>query len=184
MTRRPSARRSRWPGVRRTLTWVNLTTPLGVALAAASRSPLRRAPGGVLVAEGYRWRVPRQTCFTVGGVIFTRKDVDWLLDVRRERLLAHETRHVDQYAVLGPLFFPAYGLASGWSWFVTGAYGCRNAFERHAGLAAGGYRDLPVRPWLAALRNSARRRRSPRPYADDGARTGEEKSPPPAATGT
>jgi hypothetical protein len=139
------------------LTWVNCTTPLAILLAAAARTPLRRGPGGVLIAESYRWRVPRQHCFTLGGVIFSRHTADWLLDVRRQRLLGHETRHVGQYAVLGPLFLPAYGLASGWSWLVTGAYGCRNAFERHAGLADGGYRDLPLRPWVSSVRNSLRK---------------------------
>ncbi|HYN95153.1 MAG TPA: hypothetical protein VES42_14995 [Pilimelia sp.] len=138
-----------WPTVRAALTWVNGTTLLGVTLAAAARAPLRRGPGGVLVAGGYRWRVPRQHCFTLGGVIFCRHEADWLL--RRERLLAHEARHVSQYAVLGPLFLPAYALASGWSWLATGGYGCRNVFERHAGLHAGGYRQLPPRPWLARL---------------------------------
>jgi hypothetical protein len=140
------------------LTWVNGTTALGLALAAAARTPLRRGPGGVVIAAGYRWPVPRQNCFTLGGVIFSRRPAEWLLDVRRERLLAHETRHVGQYALLGPLFLPAYGLASAWSWLATGAYGCRNVFERHAGLAEGGYRDLPVRPWLAQFRNTLRRR--------------------------
>jgi hypothetical protein len=155
------------------LTWVNTTTPLAVVLAAAARTPLRRGPGGLLIAEGYRWRVPRPTCFTVGGVIFTRRTAAWLLDVRREHLLRHETRHVGQYAVLGPLFLPAYAVASGWSWCVTGAYGCRNPFERHAGLADGGYRDLPLRPWLASLRNSMRQR---------GVRRGGPPVDPPAAT--
>jgi hypothetical protein len=144
--------------VRTVLTWVNGTTPLALLVAAAARTPVRRAPGGVLIAEGYRWRVPRQHCFTLGGVIFSRRTADWLLDVRRQRLLGHETRHVGQYAVLGPLFLPAYGLAAGWSWLTTGAYGCRNVFERHAGLAAGGYRDLPLRPWLLGARNAVRRR--------------------------
>jgi hypothetical protein len=159
--RRP--RRPVWPSVRTVLTWVNGTTPLALAVALAARTPIRRGPAGVLIAEGYRWRVPRQHCFTLGGVIFSRRPADWLLDVRRHRLLGHETRHVDQYAVFGPLFLPAYGLASGWSWLVTGAYGCRNAFERHAGLAEGGYRELPPRPWVRNTRNRFRnafRRRS------------------------
>jgi hypothetical protein len=131
---------------------------MALVLAAAARTPVRRGPGGVLIATGYRWPVPRQTCFTLGGVIFSRRPAEWLLDVRRERLLGHETRHVGQYAVLGPLFLPAYGVASAWSWLATGAYGCRNVFERHAGLTAGGYRDQPLRPWMAQLRNTLRRR--------------------------
>jgi hypothetical protein len=148
-----------WPAVRSTLTWVNGTTAFALLLSGAARTPLRRAPGGVLVAAGYRWRVPRQQCFTVGGVIFTRETADWLLDTGRQELLGHETRHIGQYAILGPLFLPAYALASGWSWLTTGGYGSRNFFERHAGLAAGGYRELPPRPWVARIGRIRRSRR-------------------------
>lgn len=159
MARRlPARRRPVWPPVRTTLNWVNGTTVLAVLLAAATRARLHRGPGWVLIAEGYRWPVPRQDCFTLGGVIFSRRTTEWLLDVRRERLLGHETRHVSQYAVLGPLFLPAYALACGWSWLITGAYGCRNVFEKHAGLAEGGYRELPSRPWVTRLRHTVRRR--------------------------
>jgi hypothetical protein len=143
-----------WPTTRAALTWLNGTTLLGLALSAAARTPLRRAPGGVMIAEGYRWRVPQQKCFTLGGVIFTRQAADWLLSTDRQELLGHETRHVGQYAVLGPLFLPAYAAASAWSWLATGGYGARNLFERHAGLTAGGYRDRPLRPWVARLRRS------------------------------
>jgi hypothetical protein len=139
------------------LTWCNGSTLIALLLAGAARTPLRRTPGGVLIAEGYRWPVPRQHCFTVGSVVFCRRPAAWLLDARRERLLRHETRHVGQYAVLGPLFLPAYGLASAWSWLTTGGYGCRNVFERWAGLSDGGYRDLPLRPWAARLRAVGRR---------------------------
>jgi len=145
------------------LTWVNGTTPLALALCGATRTKPRRAPGGLLVAGSYRWRVPRQQCFTIGAVVFTRRDADWLLDPVRQTLLGHETRHVGQYAVLGPLFLPAYALASGWSWLVAGEYGCRNVFERLAGLADGGYLDRPLRPWAARVRHVTRIRRRPAP---------------------
>jgi hypothetical protein len=177
MNRRLPARRPLWPPVRAALTWVNLTTPLAMVLAGAARTPLRRGPGGLLIAEGYRWRVPRPSCFTLGAVVFTRRTADWLLDVRRTNLLRHETRHVGQYAVLGPLFLPAYAVASGWSWCVTGAYGCRNVFERHAGLTDGGYRDLPLRPWLLSLRNSLRRRQGPRQPQELSRQRAEEDGP-------
>ncbi|WP_173078199.1 hypothetical protein [Phytohabitans rumicis] len=153
-----------WHAVRSTLTWINGTSLAAVALAAATRTPLVRGPGGVFVAGGYRLRVPRQKCFTVGTVVFTKRTADWLLDPERADLLAHETRHVGQYAVLGPFFFPLYFAACGWSYLVTGGYGARNFFERHAGLAAGGYRELPLRPWATRLRvraASSPNRRSP-----------------------
>lgn len=99
-------------------------------------------PDGVLIAGPYR--LPARRCFTVGCVIFTCHPASWLLEPARRELLAHETRHVTQYAVLGPLFWPLYWLSCGWSWWRTGGYGARNPFERHAGLRTGGYRDLPT----------------------------------------
>src|SRR5438034_965472 len=126
--------------------WINLTTLCGLLVARTGGTRARRA-GRVLVADGYRGRLPRQTCFTVGNVIITRGERDWLLDPAQARLLGHETRHAGQYAWLGPLFFPLYGLASAWSWLAVGEYGARNLFERRAGLADGGYTDQPLRPW-------------------------------------
>jgi hypothetical protein len=40
----------------------------------------------------------------------------------------------------------AYVAAASWSWLRTGDFASRNAFERRAGLADGGYRERPVRP--------------------------------------
>lgn len=159
-----------WPAVRTALTWVNGTTPVALVLSFATRTRLVRTPGGLFLAAGYRLRLPRQSCFTVGSVIFTKRPADWLLDPEREELLAHETRHVSQYALLGPLFFPLYAAASTYSYLLTGGYGCRNFFEKHAGLAAGGYRQLPLRPWaertsalIGRAASSARRRRRGNP---------------------
>ena len=137
------------------LTALNGTTGAGLLIALASGARVRRGPGGVLIAEGYRRRVPPATCFTVGSVIITRRTADWLLAPERANLLGHESRHATQYAALGPLFWPAYWLSCGWSYALTGTYGARNAFERHAGLAAGGYRERPLRPWAARFTRSA-----------------------------
>ncbi len=142
---------------RATLTAVNGTTLIGLLIAVGTGAKLRRGPGGILIAENYRARVPKQTCFTVGSVVLTRRTADWLLHEQHVELLGHEARHAAQYAVLGPLFWPAYWLACGYSYAMTGSYGCRNVFERHAGLRAGGYRnDLPLRPWV--MRMTSRRR--------------------------
>lgn len=129
-------------------TWVNGTTLAGLMLSAVARTTRVRGPGGVIVAGGYRLRLPKQSCFTVGSVILTRKPAEWLLHPDRADLLGHETRHIGQYALLGPLFWPAYWACCGWSYALTGSYGCRNVFERRAGLAAGGYREVPLRPWI------------------------------------
>ena len=148
-----TSRRRRF--ARTVLTAVNGTTGAGLLLALLSGAKVRRGRNGVLIAEGYRRKVPPVTCFTVGSVILTRRTADWLLAPERAHLLHHETRHAGQYAVLGPLFWPAYWLSCGWSYALTGSYGARNAFERHAGLATGGYRDLPLRPWAARFTRSA-----------------------------
>jgi len=151
-----------WPVARSLLTAVNGTTLVGLGIAVLTGTKIRRAPGGILVAEGYRLRMPPATCFTIGSVIITRRTADWLLDESRAGLLAHESRHAGQYAVLGPLFWPAYWASCGYSWAATGTYGARNAFERHAGLERGGYRAAPLRPGLQRLRRSAATE-SPRP---------------------
>jgi hypothetical protein len=141
---------------RTVLTAVNGTTGAGLLIALASGAKIRRGRDGILIAEGYRPKVPPATCFTVGSVILTRETADWLLNPDRADLLGHETRHSGQYAALGPLFWPAYWISCGYSRAVTGTWGARNVFERHAGLAAGGYEDTPLRPWAARwLKRSA-----------------------------
>lgn len=145
----------RRPRARAVLTAVNGTTGAGLLLALAGRARLRRGRDGVLIAEGWRWKIPPATCFTVGSVIMTRRSAEWLLAEERADLFGHESRHAGQYAVLGPLFWPAYWLACGYSYATTGSWGARNFFERHAGLETGGYpTDLPLRPWLARFSRS------------------------------
>lgn len=148
---------------RTALTAVNGTTLVGILIAVASGARLRRGPGGILIAEGYSAPVPKQTCFTVGSVVLTRRNAEWLLHEQHVDLFAHEARHVGQYAVLGPLFWPAYWVACGYSYAITGSYGGRNIFERHAGLAAGGYREVALRPWAARVAAHPLRHRRRRP---------------------
>jgi len=143
-----------WHTARTLLTAVNGTTLVGLGVAVLCGAKVRRGPGGILVAEGYRRKVPPATCFTIGSVIITRRTAEWLLHESRADLLAHESRHAGQYAVLGPLFWPAYWACSGYSWAMTGTYGTRNAFERLAGLEHGGYRVAPLRPGLRRFRRS------------------------------
>jgi hypothetical protein len=135
--------------------WVNLTTPAGLALAAAARCSLRRGPRGLRLALGYRWRLPAAGAFTVGDVVFFTPA--YPEPERHPGLVAHEARHAAQYALcLGLPFLPLYFAAAGWSWLRTGDPASRNPFERHAGLAAGGYTERPRRPLAAALRRARR----------------------------
>lgn len=117
---------------------LNGSTLLGLLLAAAARTRVRNGPRGLLVATGYRWRLPFARALTLGNVVLFRAGpAEALAD---QPLLGHEERHSTQYAwCLGLPFLPLYFLAAGWSLWRTGNAGTGNVFERHAGLQAGGY---------------------------------------------
>ncbi len=122
-------------------------TLLGLAAAKAGSARLSSGPDHLVLASGYRPGFPRAVAFTVGNVVVTRLDRDALL--ARPALLAHEARHASQWACwLGLPFLPAYAAAGGWSLLRTGDPWSRNAFERRAGLVAGGYREAPIRPLI------------------------------------
>lgn len=124
---------------------LNGSTVAGVALALASRSRLSIGPRGLLLAEGYGWRLPFAQAFTVGNVVLYRRSTRDL--VAQPELLGHEERHCTQYAwCLGLPFLPLYFVAAGWSMLRTGNPGSANFFERNAGLEAGGYPTGSVRP--------------------------------------
>ncbi|HYJ77895.1 MAG TPA: hypothetical protein VEX89_04985 [Actinomycetes bacterium] len=128
--------------VRQVANWVNLSTPLGLLAAAVGRARVTRGHDGLLLAHGYRLRVPSAPAFTVGNVVLIRIDDDAL--ARRPRLLVHEARHATQYAwCVGLVMLPLYGLAAAWSWLRCRNPATYNVFERLAGLADGGYR-LPM----------------------------------------
>ncbi len=141
---RPGRRARRLPArlaLRRLWNAVNLTTPLGLVLALASGCTVGRGPEGLILATGYRWPFPDGGAFTVGNVVIFRPGT-----AITPRLVAHESRHATQYAwCAGVPFLVLYVLAAGWSLLRTGDAASRNVFERHAGLAAGGYRERPAR---------------------------------------
>ena len=141
-----------WQWVRLVGNTVNLTTPLGLAVALAGGAHIRRGPRGLLIGEGYRLRFPVASAFTVGSVITTSRTLDELL-ARNPRLFEHEEQHTWQYLYcVGLPFLPAYGICLVWSMLRTGDRAARNFFERQADLAAGGYRDVPIRPVAANVR--------------------------------
>jgi len=119
--------------------WINLSTPLGLAVAKIGGAEIRTAGRGLLIASDYRFDFPVAPAFTVGSVIITRHDREWLTS--RPELLAHEERHTWQYtSCLGLPFIPLYIAAMGWSKLRTGDRALGNVFEVRAGLEAGGYR--------------------------------------------
>lgn len=130
---------SRSARLRQVWNMVNLSTPLGLLVAAVTRTRVGRGPEGLLFGYGYRPALPRAGAFTVGNVVLFRSGPD---DVAaRPRLVAHEARHATQWAMcLGLPFLPAYLAAAAWSVLRCGHPGLRNPFEVGAGLADGGYR--------------------------------------------
>lgn len=146
--------------IRQVANWVNLTTPLGLAVARLGRADVRRYRSGLYLAEGYRLKFPVAGAFTVGNVIVFSDDVDLLLALFPE-LIEHEESHTWQYAwTLGLPFFPLYALGMAWSWVRTGDRAAANFFERRAGLESGGYLPAEKRPLRDAARDLTRAVRS------------------------
>ena len=154
--------RRRWTG--RPWAWrlrsvgnvVNLSTPLGLLVAKVGRAEVRRGPRGLYLGEHYRLGFPVAGAFTIGNVIITARTWDELLS-RHPALLDHEERHTWQYLCCAGLpFYPLYGVSMAWSMLTTGDRAAGNFFERQAGLATGGYRELPVRPLPEVVRGLVR----------------------------
>ena len=124
--------------LRRAANLLNGSTLAGLAVALAARTRISRGPRGLVIAAGYRWRLPFAHAYTLGNVVLCRSTAEELAS--RPALLGHEERHCSQYAwCLGLPFIPLYLAAAGWSVLRTGNPGTANIFERQAGLAAGGY---------------------------------------------
>jgi len=134
-----AGRMTPWQRIRFAGNWINLSTALGWLAARLGGASLRRGPRGLYLADGYRCRFPVAAAFTLGNVVITRHTWGDLLTGRPD-LLLHEERHSTQYLVCAGLpFLPLYGLAMLWSYIRTRTTALGNAFERDAGLAAGGY---------------------------------------------
>jgi hypothetical protein len=147
---------------RRVANLLNLTTPLGLAVARLGRARRRPGPYGLVLAEGYRFAFPVAGAFTVGDVVVTARTFDMLLATHPD-LLDHEERHSRQYALsLGLPYLALYMVAMGWSVLRTGDRASANVFERHAGLLAGGYLERPVRPLAGSVRTAVGRLRARR----------------------
>src|SRR4051794_8676659 len=146
--RRPLPRRHQ---LRRLGNLVNLSTPLGLGVARVGGATVRSGPRGLLLGEGYRLPFPVAAAFTVGDVLISPRSWDEL-ERSRPGLLAHEEAHAWQWFWCGGLpFLPAYGLCLVWSLLRTGDLAAANAFERRAGLAAGGYPEVLPRRILTVL---------------------------------
>lgn len=143
--------------LRQTANALNLSTLAGLTLAVLSKTKIQPGPDGLILGTDYQYLLPIAGAFTVGNVIFYRADRAFIDS--RPQLLAHEASHSTQYALcLGLPFLPLYFAAAAWSWWRTGDLGSRNIFERQAGLARGGYRELETIARLASARNFVRQK--------------------------
>ncbi|WP_285775303.1 hypothetical protein [Microtetraspora sp. NBRC 13810] len=133
---------TRWQRFRQVVNFVNLSTPLGLLVAVLGRARLTPGPDGLVFAYGYRIPFPVARAFTLGNVVLTKYDADFLGGV----LLRHESRHATQYACcLGVLMLPLYVLAVVLSVAICGHHGSWNLFEWLADLDEGGYERRS--PW-------------------------------------
>ena len=130
----------------------NGSTLAGLGVATLGGARLARSVDGLFLGTGYRLPVPPAPAFCLGNVIVTRLDEL----VPGSALFRHEARHATQYACCGGvLMVPLYLAAAAVSWALTGDFGARNVFERRAGLADGGYTDMPLRPALRRARGQS-----------------------------
>ena len=81
---------------------------------------------------------------TFGGVINTELNYNDFLQANDCRLMAHETKHTDQWAIFGPGFAGLDAVAAGGDWIGSEIFGWKpgahNPFEIWAGLKDGGYK--------------------------------------------
>lgn len=157
--------------VRNTGNVANLSTPLGLLVAAAGTARLRRERG-LIVAENVSLPGIRASAMTIGSVVLVPGRTLEEATARIPGLLRHEDHHAHQWSYcLGLPFIPLYVAAMGWSWLRAGDRSSANCFEVQAGLALGGYpvRDRrPLREGMRALGariSAAASRRSARPGA-------------------
>jgi len=138
--------------------WVNLSTPLGFAIAAVGRARVHKGPDHLWIAEGYRLGVPVAGAFTVGSVVIVKGRTLADLQTGTPLVLEHEATHAWQWAAcLGLPFLPLYLLANAWSWARTRTWYAANSFEVWADLAKGGY--APAGPPQRMRRRDADRLR-------------------------
>jgi hypothetical protein len=124
--------------------WVNLSTMLGLVIAKVGRAELAGHGQGMWLATGYRFGFPVARAFTVGSVVITKHQPEWMAD--HPKLFRHEARHATQWACcIGLPFLPLYLVAMLWSVLWCGDRGSHNLFEVMAGLEDGGYQRRPSR---------------------------------------
>ncbi|WBQ04264.1 hypothetical protein [Kribbella sp. CA-293567] len=136
---------SGWQVVKLVGNTANLSTPAGLLVGLLGRAKFSRGPRGLFYATGYKLRFPMAGAFTIGNLVLSRHDREYL--DARPLLVQHEERHSWQYfCLIGLPMLPLYVVGAGWSWLRTGCPASRNPFERLANLQHGNYTEYPVQP--------------------------------------
>lgn len=134
----------------------NLSTPLGLFLAAGARARIRRR-GHLVVADGARLPIHHVGALTVGSVVIVPNRTLDQAEAANPALLEHEDAHAWQYAYcLGLPFIPLYFASAAWSLLRSGDRASANHFEVQADLAKGGYPANPLIPVREGFRRILR----------------------------
>jgi hypothetical protein len=142
--------------LRHVVNLINLSTAVGLLVAAIGRARVSAGPRRTILATDLRLPL-KAGALTIGDVVMTRKSRDRM--VERRALLRHELRHTVQYAwCLGVVMLVLYAIAAGVSYVLTGDPASQNVFERLAGLEDGSYRRRPIRPVFTRRGGAGRRR--------------------------
>lgn len=121
--------------------WASPTTALGLAVVLlASRRVRVSVVDGVIEAHGpaIAWALTHLTVLAGGASALTLGHLVMGRDSRAlQSTRVHERVHVRQYEQWGPLFLPAYVVASAWTVATGGHFYLDNWFERQAFWAEG-----------------------------------------------
>lgn len=134
--------------------WTLPTTLPGLAAAGIARltgGSVHCVEGVLEVTGGWPAHLLRRVgaaAMTLGDVVIARDEAS------QERCRPHERIHVRQARRWGPLFFPAYAVASLVAWLAGGHYYYDNRFEREAFGHETGQRKQ--KPQVYSLREGGR----------------------------
>ena len=136
-----------WQWVRFAGNFVNLSTPVGLAVARIGSATIRRGPARPVPGRGLPLQIPYRGRIHDRQCDHHERHVGCDVADKYPHLIQHEEGHTWQYLYcLGLPYYIPYVVFMGWSVLRTGDRAARNFFERQAGLAIGGYVDYPVRP--------------------------------------
>jgi hypothetical protein len=130
---------------RRILNKINLSTYLGLLIAKIFGGQTVKLDNGLYMNYGRKGKYQKADVVTVGDVFLVKFDKDCIhcqqrnLYILSDNLLRHETKHSEQYAILGLFFIPLYILASIKSYIIYRNFWQGNIFEIRAGLEDGNY---------------------------------------------